>query len=70
MTQTDIAKYKTMQLHISFHTLPFIHQKKIRIEFYANYPLTACRIPQNTPSPLYSVYLLTVDEGENHLAKN
>ena len=32
---------------VSFRTLPFIPQKKIRIEFSANYPLTSFRIPQN-----------------------
>jgi len=35
---------------LSFRTLPFIPQKKICIEFSANYPLTTIRIPQNTPS--------------------
>jgi len=32
---------------LSFRTLPFIPQKKIRIEFSANYPLTTFRIPQS-----------------------
>jgi len=32
---------------LSFRTLHFIPQKKIRIEFSANYPLTTCRIPQS-----------------------
>ena len=30
---------------VSFRTLPFIPQKKIRIKFSANYPLTTFRIP-------------------------
>ena len=36
---------------LPFRTLPFIPQK-IRKEFFANYPLTTFRIPQNTPSPV------------------
>jgi len=39
---------------LSFCTLPFIPQKKICIEFSANYPLITFRIPQNTPSYMTS----------------
>ena len=49
---------------LSFRTLPFIPQKKIRIEFSANYPFTTFRIPHSAfrkiPLPvlltLYSTY--------------
>jgi len=40
---------------LSFRTLPFIPQKKIRIEFSANYPFTTFRIPHSAKYPFPSV---------------
>jgi len=43
---------------LSFRTLPFIPQKKIRIKFSANYPLTTFRNPHSAkyPFPSTSIY--------------
>jgi len=40
---------------LSFRTLPFIPQKKIRIEFSANYPFTTFRIPRSAKYTFPSV---------------
>ena len=51
---------------LSFCTLPFIPQKKIRIEFSANYPLTTFRIPQSAflkiPLPGFALGIWNCDQ--------
>jgi len=49
---------------LSFRTLPFIPQKKIRIAFSANYPFASFRIPQNTPSRHVTSSLFVNSSGD------